>query len=82
MQCCTKIVSIVICIKMPAITEYWSKTLKLSINRLEKMYFKNGVSTSFRKNKEDTYFVQVCVKVMRSTDLNRKISGWIKGMCK
>lgn len=69
-------------VRLATIKEYWSKSLKLSINRFEKVYFKKGDSASFRKNKGEAYFGQVRIKVMRSTDLNRRINGWVKGICK
>jgi hypothetical protein len=50
---------------------YWSKTLKLSITRLEKVYYKNtGLE----------YNGLIRVRVKRSTDLNRRITGWVQGI--
>ena len=64
------------------IQEYWSKTLKLSINKFEKIYFKPSSGKSFRKNMGVGYYGQIRVVVARSTNLNRKIEGWVLGIIK
>jgi len=38
-------------------------------------------NNKYRKNQGKDYYGLVRVKVLKSTDLNRKISGWIKGVC-
>lgn len=63
------------------ITQYWSKTLKLSINKLEKIYYKRDKVKTFRKNTGAEYFGQIRINVRKSTELNRRISGWIQGIC-
>jgi hypothetical protein len=64
------------------IQKYWSKSLKLRINRFEKIYFKRGSTKSFRKNTGVGYYGQVRVSVLRSTNLNRRIHGWVLGITK
>ncbi len=64
------------------IQSYWSKSLKLRINRLEKIYFKRSSMKSFRKNTGVEYYGQVRVTVLRSTNLNRRIHGWVLGITK
>jgi len=64
------------------VQRYWSKSLKLRINRFEKIYFKRGSVKSFRKNRGVGYYGQVRVSVLRSTNLNRRISGWVLGITK
>ena len=68
--------------RMKEVQEYWSKSLKLRINRFEKIYFKKGSVKSFRKNTGEGYYGQIRVSVAKSTDLNRKINGWIRGITK
>lgn len=58
------------------IRKYWSKSLKLSINRFEKIYFKKGSSNSFRKNKGKGYVGQLRIVIKKSTNLSRQINGW------
>jgi hypothetical protein len=68
--------------RVTEIQEYWSKSLKLRINKFEKIYFTKGSTKSYRKNIGEGYYGQVRVSVLRSTDLNRQISGWIQGIVK
>jgi hypothetical protein len=68
--------------RVTEIQEYWSKSLKLRINKFEKIYFKKGSTKSYRKNIGAGYYGQVRVSVLKSTDLNRQISGWIQGIVK
>jgi hypothetical protein len=60
----------------------WSKSLKLRINKFEKVYMKHGSVNTFRKNKGVGYYGQVRVSVAKSTDLNRKINGVVLGIAK
>lgn len=68
--------------RVTEIQKYWSKSLKLRINKFEKIYFKKGSTKSYRKNIGEGYYGQVRVSVLKSTDLNRQISGWIQGIVK
>lgn len=62
--------------------EYWSKELKYPVSKFEKVYFKKHSVKSSRKNKQNNYHGQVVIRVKRSTNLNRKITGWIDGFNK
>lgn len=68
--------------RVKEIQEHWSKSLKLRINKFEKVYFKKGSSKSFRKNTGNGYYGQARVSVARSTNLNRRINGWVLGITK
>lgn len=59
--------------------EYWSRELNLPINKFDKIYFKKSIVKTQRKNTGKSYHGQINVGVKRSTDLNRKITGWIDG---
>lgn len=61
--------------------QFWSEQLDLPIERLQKIRWKRHKISTQRKNIGDTYYGLVRVKVRRSTDLNRKITGWITGIC-
>jgi len=68
--------------RVDEIRQYWSKSLKLSINRFEKIYFKKGSDKSYRKNVGVAYHGQMRITIRRSTDLNRKIDGWSRAIVK
>lgn len=59
---------------------FWSKVTGLPVEKFKKVYFKKNKVRSFRKNRGPEYNGVLRVSVKRSTDLNRKITGWIKGI--
>ena len=61
--------------------QYWSKVIKIHPNKI-RIYFKKNKINTKRKNRGDSYHGLIRIKIRRSTDLNRKISGWIEGICK
>ncbi|MDP1884108.1 MAG: hypothetical protein Q8L10_01960 [Candidatus Moranbacteria bacterium] len=56
---------------------FWEKLLKVKI---KKIYFKNHSPKTNRRNVDKDYNGLLRIDVSRSTDLNRKISGWILGI--
>ncbi|MDO8264894.1 MAG: hypothetical protein Q7T34_00820 [Candidatus Parcubacteria bacterium] len=61
--------------------QYWSKVIKIHPDNL-RIYFKKNKIHTKRKNRGSSYHGLIRIKIRRSTDLNRKISGWIEGICK
>lgn len=57
---------------------FWSGVLNIDQGQL-RTYFKKHKITN-RKNVGDDYNGLIRISVRRSTDLNRKISGWIQGI--
>lgn len=57
--------------------KYWEKLLHAKIDR---MYFKSHKPKTNRKNTKDGYFGLMRIDVRKSTDLNRKIKGWVNGI--
>lgn len=57
---------------------YWEKELKIDDTTL-RVYFKNNIVK--RKNLNNNYKGLITVRVKKSTDLNRKVAGWIEGIC-
>ena len=68
--------------RIEEVKEYWSKTLKLSINRFEKIYNKPSSGKSFRRNIGIGYYGQIRISIAKSTNLNRRIDGWVMGISK
>jgi len=61
--------------------KWWSEKLNTDLFRIDKVYFKkNPPRKASRKNIENNYHGQLRVRVASSTDLNRKIRGWIEGI--
>jgi len=57
--------------------KFWGSLLHADI---ERVYFKNHTLRTNRKNKNEDYHGLLRIDVKRSTDLNRKIKGWIFGI--
>jgi hypothetical protein len=62
--------------------EFWSKETGFPIDLFNTVYFKKNKINSKRKNIGDLYFGLLRVKVFKSSTLNRKIQGWIKGIAR
>jgi len=60
--------------------KYWSKNLSISIDKI-KVYLKRNKIKTIRKNTGDEYNGLIRIKVRKSSNLNRKINGWINGIC-
>ena len=61
---------------------YWSKILGYPVSKFDRIYYKKHILKTKRKNVGDNYHGQLAVMVKRSTNLNRKIIGWIEGFNK
>ncbi len=60
---------------------FWSKILELDADIFFKIRYKPNKFVSYRKNKGENYNGLIRINVFKSTNFNRKISGWIKGLC-
>ena len=63
------------------VRKFWSKTTRFSLKKFDKIYYKKHKISSLRKNKGKDYYGLLRIQVRRSTNLNRQITGWIKGIC-
>ena len=64
------------------VREFWSKETGFPISSFKNVYFKRNKLTGNRKNKGLSYNGLLRVMVKRSSNLNRKVTGWIDGVCK
>lgn len=62
------------------VKSYWKLISGISEAQFGKIYFKRNVLSTRRKNVGEKYYGLARVKVLRSTDLNRQIAGWIEGL--
>ncbi|MFA6251831.1 MAG: hypothetical protein WCX74_00270 [Candidatus Paceibacterota bacterium] len=59
---------------------YWINILSIQ-NEEIRVYLKKNKVRTIRKNIENDYYGLVRIKVSKSTNLNRKIAGWVEGVC-
>jgi len=67
--------------KIDKIRDYWTSVVGFPKNNINKIYIKRGKLKTLRKNTGENYFGLLRVKVRNSTSLNRRVSGWIEGIC-
>jgi hypothetical protein len=63
------------------IIKYWSFVTGYQTDYFDKIYYKKDTKNRYRKNQSDSYKGLLRVKVRSSTNINRKVEGWIKGVC-
>ena len=64
-----------------AAVRFWAETVGVTEETIfERVYFKNGNPKTNRKNIGSAYRGLLRVGVKRSTDLNRRLSGWAQGI--
>ena len=68
--------------RLPEVQKYWSESLGFPIDCFQKVSWKKAKINTKRKNIGENYFGLIDLNVRRSTNLNRKIAGWISGICK
>lgn len=67
--------------KLPEVQRYWSEILEFPIDYFQKVSWKKNIIKTKRKNIGENYFGLINLEVQKSTNLNRKIAGWIDGIC-
>lgn len=61
--------------------KFWTELLQIPSQELKIRLKKNTIYTK-RKNTAETYLGLIRITVKQSTDLNRRIAGWIQGICR
>lgn len=61
--------------------KHWAKVLNRDETDFERVRLKKNKSVSYRKNRGENYYGVLRVVVRKSSILNRKIMGWVVGMC-
>lgn len=65
-----------------SVIKYWAEIANTDIDKIKQhVYFKRNKLSTNRKNINDKYFGLLRVRVKKSSTLNRKITGWIEGIC-
>ena len=64
-----------------AVVKYWARGLGIPTKLISSVYFKkHSLSSTVRRKTGNTYYGQIRIKIYKSTDLNRTIAGWVKGI--
>ncbi len=64
----------------PRAQQYWAKELNLPLEKLARIRWKRHRPATHRTNTGDSYHGLIRVRVARSCELNRRITGWIVGV--
>lgn len=67
--------------RMKEVINFWETLTGRSPLFSDKVYFKRHKPGSYRHNKGENYYGTVRVYVLKSTNLNRKISGLVSSIC-
>ena len=68
--------------RLVKVVEFWEKLTGISTLFSDRVYFKRHTSTGYRHNIGEKYYGTVRISVRRSTNLNRRVAGWVQGVCK
>ena len=60
---------------------YWAQQLAIPMEQLTRVRWKRHRPATRRTNVGDSYYGLMRIKVRQSTALNRRIAGWILGIC-
>lgn len=63
------------------VKKHWSYVTGFTTLEFDRIYFKKHKTVNHRKNVGNNYYGQLRIRVRRSSVLNRKITGWIEGLC-
>ena len=66
--------------RLKEIIKEWSKATGFPKKKFSNVYYKRNKLRTIRKNIGENYFGLVRVRVRRSTNLNRRIMGWVDGI--
>lgn len=69
-------------VKSEKVKQYWSHITGHSVDKFGKIYYKRDKLNTKRKNIGEVYNGLLRIEIVKSTNLNRKITGWIEGICK
>ena len=67
--------------KLKEVQQHWSKTTSFPAEDFQRITWKKHKINTNRKNVGKDYFGLLRVSVKKSINLNRKIQGWIEGVC-
>lgn len=67
--------------KINQVVKFWAYITEYSRSKFDKIYYKKHKLNSSRRNQGNNYHGLLRVRIKTSTNTNRKITGWIEGIC-
>lgn len=67
--------------RLDDVLSFWMKVAHIEQDII-KTYFKKHTANPYRKNQGDKYMGVFRIRLRRSSEINRKIAGWVEGICK
>lgn len=68
--------------KQQLVLKFWSKQVGIPIQAFKKTCFtRTKFSVGRRRKDNGKYYGQLRIRISKSTDLNRRVSGWVEGIC-
>lgn len=67
--------------RLRVVVDFWADIANIRTSSLY-IYFKKHTVNPYRKNQGDRYMGVLRIRLRRSSELNRKIAGWIQGIYK
>ena len=64
------------------IRKYWAENTNFDISSFKTIYYKKNKTNTNRKNISNDYYGLLTIRIKKSSNLNRRIAGWIEGICK
>lgn len=68
--------------RLNKVIDFWSRCTNISRSEFKYIYFKKNKINTLRKNVGEDYFGVLRISVKTSSELNRKITGWVRGINK
>lgn len=68
--------------RLQTVVSQWKGVTGLKVPFSDRVYFKHHNPSDYRYNLGENYFGTVRITVRKSTNLNRKVAGWVSGICK
>lgn len=66
--------------RLQIVKKFWSDRLKIT-SEVIATYYKKHTMNPYRKNQGDQYMGVMRMRLRRSAEINRRITGWIQGIC-
>ena len=67
--------------KINKIRRYWADIFSLPLSKFDRIYYKKNRIKRLRDGLENGYNGLVRIRVLASTNLNRRVFGWTEGVC-
>lgn len=66
--------------EMEKVKSFWANATGIPLKKFDRIYYKKHNVRTIRKKIGENYFGLLRVRIKKSTDLNRRITGWINAL--